>query len=88
MHLMLKVPVLPCALTVVVSVFASGLLSSLVTAVITGLVCLAMRKKQGARDSRNIISVPAPIYDEVTKSKEKETFELTRNVAYAASAHM
>ena len=79
--------VLSCALIVVMSAFASGLLSSVVTAIITGLVCLVMRKKQGARESRYIITVPAPIYDEVTTSKDKETVELTSNVAYAASAN-
>ena len=85
---MLKVDVLSCALIVVVSVFVSGLLSSVVTAVITGLVCLAMRKKQEARDSRNITSLPAPIYDEITTSQENQTVELTSDVAYAASANI
>ena len=74
-----------CALTVVVSVFASGLLSSIVTAVITGLVCPVMRKKFRAKDSKNSISLPAPIYDDVKMSEVKETVELTSNVAYASA---
>ena len=68
-----------------VSVFASGLLSSVVTAVIIGLVCPVMRKKFGAKVSKNSTSVHAPIYDVVKMSEMKETVQLTSNVAYASA---
>ena len=65
-----------------------AVISSDCNLIITGLVCLVTRKKQETKELGNITSLPAPIYDKVTMSKEKETGELTRNVAYAASANV
>ena len=67
------------------SVFAIGLLASVVLAVITGLWCPVMRKKFRAKRSKNSTSVQAPIYDEVKMSEVKEIVEMTSNVAYACT---
>ena len=67
-----------------VSVFVSGFLSSVVSTVITSLVCLVLRKRHVARDAtKNTPTHAHPIYDDVTETTRNEKFELTGNAAYA-----
>ena len=56
-----------------VSVLVSGILSSAVTAVITSLVCLVLRKRKATKQSLNTTPAPVIIYDSVTQATAKET---------------
>ena len=61
----------------------TGILTSVVTAVITSLVCFILRKRQVTRDAtHNTSASPPHIYDTVETARN-EKFNLTSNAAYA-----
>ena len=71
------------------SVFVTGFISSVATAVITIIViCMVMQKKRRPKESVTSTTSPGPVYDNVTEIRQrKEIFELDRNIAYATGNH-
>ena len=75
-----------CPHPVVTSVFVSGFISSVTTAVITIIVCLVMLKRRRPKDSVTSTTSPGPIYDDIAEiNQQKGIVELTSNIAYASA---